>query len=125
MKLGEKVRIVRNLKQISQTWVAMKLKISQQAYQKLEQGKTIMTNNKLAEIAKLLDIDEQTIRDIDTLPIINKSNSQGKKLNSNSVFNSNRLAIDEKDRIQSIEKEVDNLKKKIDSLTHLIETKFK
>ncbi|PWK16139.1 helix-turn-helix protein [Arcicella aurantiaca] len=54
LKLGEKVSIVREMKKISQKWVATQLKVSQQSYQKLEQGETIMTNDKLIAIASIL-----------------------------------------------------------------------
>lgn len=58
---------------LSQQNVASQLGITQQAYQQLEQGKTIMTETRLTEIAKILDVTEQEIREIDKVPIINKN----------------------------------------------------
>ncbi len=73
LKIGEKASIVRRMKDLSQSNVAAQLGITQQAYQQLEQGKTIMTEAKLTEIANILEVTEQEIRDIDQVPIINKN----------------------------------------------------
>jgi transcriptional regulator with XRE-family HTH domain len=61
------------MKDLSQSNVAEQLGITQQAYQQLEQGKTIMTETKLTEIANILEVKEQEIREIDQVPIINKN----------------------------------------------------
>ena len=73
LKIGEKVRIARSITGLSQTNMGTHLGISQQAYQQLEEGKTIITETRLTEIAKILDVSEQEIRDIDKIPIINKN----------------------------------------------------
>jgi transcriptional regulator with XRE-family HTH domain len=73
LKIGEKVSIVRRMKDLSQSNVAHQMGISQQAYQQLERGETIMTETKLTEIANILEVKEQEIRDIDQVPIINKN----------------------------------------------------
>jgi transcriptional regulator with XRE-family HTH domain len=73
LKIGEKVSIVRRMKDLSQSNVAHQMGISQQAYQQLERGETIMTEAKLTEIANILEVREQEIRDIDQVPIINKN----------------------------------------------------
>lgn len=73
LKIGEKIRIVRMMKELSQQNVAVSLGIKQQAYQQLEKGHTIMTETRLTEIANILEVTEQEIRDIDKIPIINKN----------------------------------------------------
>ena len=73
LKIGEKVRIIRMMKELSQQNVAEALGIKQQAYQQIEKGNTIMTETRLTEIANILEVTEQEIRDIDKIPIINKN----------------------------------------------------
>jgi transcriptional regulator with XRE-family HTH domain len=73
LKIGEKIRIVRSTTGLSQANMGTQLGISQQAYQQLEEGKTIMTETRLTEIANILDVTEQEIRDVDKIPIINKN----------------------------------------------------
>jgi transcriptional regulator with XRE-family HTH domain len=132
LKLGEKVSIVREMKKISQKWIATQLKISQQAYQKLEQGETIMTNDKLTIIASILEIDEQMIRDIDKHPIINSNSKNCQQFgNYQPVYNNYGVkgekldAENGEDRIDILEKEMKSLKLTIESLATIIERKLK
>lgn len=43
LKIGEKIRIIRTMKELSQDNVAVLLGMTQQGYQQLEKGHTIMT----------------------------------------------------------------------------------
>jgi transcriptional regulator with XRE-family HTH domain len=131
LKLGEKVSIVREMKKIPKKWVATQLKISQQAYQKLEQGETVMTNDRLTTIASLLEVDEQMIRDIDKHPIINSNSKNCQQFGNYQPVYNNYGVREEKletengdDRIEILEKEMKNLKSTIESLAKLIEGKL-
>jgi transcriptional regulator with XRE-family HTH domain len=128
LKLGEKVSIVREMKKIPQTWLAMQLNISQQAYQKLEQGKTILTNDRLIDIASILEVEEQMIRDIDKHPIITYSSQ--KNINQEySVYKKNseldKEYLTDTNRIEFLVEEIKNLKLVIESLVNIIEKEHK
>lgn len=59
--LGSKIRFFREIKGISQEFMASKLGISQQAYQKLETGKTRIDIERAAIIAQQLELDLEFI----------------------------------------------------------------
>ncbi len=56
-----KVRQMRADKGYSQTFVALKLGISQNAYSKIESGKSTITVGKLVFIADILEVDLQEL----------------------------------------------------------------
>ncbi|MDZ7896680.1 MAG: helix-turn-helix transcriptional regulator [Arcicella sp.] len=122
LNLGEKVRVVRILREITQDYVAEKMGISQQAYQKLEKSKTIMTEGKLTEIAKILDVETQMIRDIDKFPIINTNikNCQqfGNFQPTYHNYGDKENNLNQNDRLHSIEEEVKTLKSLIETFTN-------
>ena len=119
-KLGEKVRVVRILREISQEYFAKQMGVTQQVHQKLEKGKTVMTEGKLTEIAKLLDVETQMIRDIDKFPIINTNikNCQqfGNFQPTYHNYSDKENTLSQNDRFHSIEEEVRTLKSQIESL---------
>jgi len=54
--LGIKIRKVRQLKDYSQEYVANLLKISQRAYSKIESGETKISDSRINEISKVLEV---------------------------------------------------------------------
>ena len=64
--LGYKIRKVRELKNISQYYVASQLGISQAAYSGIESGKTKINNEKLLKISNTLNVDSDAIINFDT-----------------------------------------------------------
>lgn len=121
LKIGEKVSIVRRMKDLSQSNVADLLGISQQAYQQLEQGKTIMTETKLTEIANILEVKEQEIREIDQVPIINKNLKHCQQFGNykptyyNEAIKEN-IAKAKEDEISEMKSEMSTVKKMLESL---------
>lgn len=57
----ENIRILREIKGLSQDYMAMKLDISQSGYAKLESGKCNITMQRLAEIANILEVDAKEL----------------------------------------------------------------
>lgn len=51
------IRVIREIKGLSQEYMSLRLHISQSAYAKLERGETKMTVDRLKEICKVLEID--------------------------------------------------------------------
>ena len=121
LKIGEKVSIVRRMKDLSQSNVADLLGISQQAYQQLEQGKTIMTETKLTEIANILEVKEQEIREIDQVPIINKNLKHCQQFGNykptyyNEAVKEN-IAKAKEDEISEMKNEMSTMKAMLESL---------
>lgn len=56
MKLGYNIKKIRELKNISQEYMANNLKISQSSYSDLENNKTKLSTERLEKIAELLEI---------------------------------------------------------------------
>ncbi|HSH65266.1 MAG TPA: helix-turn-helix transcriptional regulator [Bacteroidia bacterium] len=70
--IGNKIRIVRQIKGISQEAMAMKLMISQPAYSKIENGKIVLSPERLQVILDELNISEETIREFNPIDILKK-----------------------------------------------------
>ncbi len=62
--LGTKIKKIRELRNLTQDHMADKLGISQSAYSKLETDETTISQERLVQIAKALDI---TVQDISFL----------------------------------------------------------
>ncbi|QEM03723.1 helix-turn-helix transcriptional regulator [Mucilaginibacter rubeus] len=54
--VGERIRIQREIKNYSQTYMSFMLEISQPAYSNIERGTTVLTVPRLYEIAEILEI---------------------------------------------------------------------
>ena len=63
MILGHKIKNIRELKNLTQEFVAEKLDISQSAYSKIER-ETKISDEKLAQIAEILEVSEPRISQI-------------------------------------------------------------
>jgi transcriptional regulator with XRE-family HTH domain len=62
---GSKIRKIRELKNISQNYVATRLGISQAAYSMIESGKTKVTDEKLLKISEALEVPRVIILNFD------------------------------------------------------------
>lgn len=60
--LGLKIQQIRDIKKLDQTYVAKQLGISQSSYSDIESGKTKITDAKLLQIAKALDVGPEVIK---------------------------------------------------------------
>ena len=70
-RLGYKIRKIREIKNISQDFVAKHLNISQAAYSKLEIGKTKVDDDKLTRIAAALEVKPDIIENFNERFIFN------------------------------------------------------
>jgi transcriptional regulator with XRE-family HTH domain len=61
MKLGDKIRHIRELKELKQEYVARQLNLSVTAYGNIERNETDITFRRLEEIAHILAISSITI----------------------------------------------------------------
>jgi transcriptional regulator with XRE-family HTH domain len=77
LDLGHKIKILREMKGLSQEAVAMDLGISQQAFQKIESGKTKLNLSKANDIAKALDMNIETLLSFHPANYLNNCSQSG------------------------------------------------
>ena len=75
--LGRKIRMVRESRQLSQEYVAGRMKISQQAYSRLEHDGENVSLKRLKQLAEALEVPLQTLIGDDDLYIQQNYNQQG------------------------------------------------
>ncbi len=63
--IEKKIRQIRELKGISQEFVATELNLSTRAYSKIESGETQLTINRLNDISEILEVSPQEILGFD------------------------------------------------------------
>ena len=68
MKLGEKIKLIRKSKGISQEELASTLKINRNFLSRIETGKSEPTASILKNIAKLFNIDLNSLLDVKNIP---------------------------------------------------------
>lgn len=71
MKVGNKIRKIRELRNLTQEYIAYQLDISQAAYHKIESDKTNITLNRLEEIAVILEVSVIEIITFEEYEILN------------------------------------------------------
>ncbi len=69
-----KIRQIRELKNITQEFIAQELDLSTRAYSKIENGETQLTINRLNEISTILGVDPIEILGFDEKQIFNQCN---------------------------------------------------
>lgn len=119
MKLGEKIRVFRNLKGYSQEVMADGLGISTAGYGKIERNETEVTVTRLDQIASLLQVRTEDILSFDEkVSFHNYAGSQAQNLIQNQNY-TNFIEIAEyfkkiyETRIQTLEDELMTLKNRL------------
>lgn len=82
-KIENKIRNIRELKNLTQEFMADKLGISQAAYSKIENGNTKVSYEKLQDIAKIMGVKVEDIQSFETERYFNSFNNL--KGNNNGV----------------------------------------
>ena len=110
MQIASKIRKVRELKGISQEYMANKLGVTQAAYSKYEKDDKYVNFEKLAGIAELLEIDPFKLISFDENNIFNSNHQQGGTANvlyNNCSENEKKLY---EEQISHLKKEVEFLR---------------
>ncbi|MDY3520051.1 helix-turn-helix domain-containing protein [Riemerella anatipestifer] len=89
--IGYKIKNIRELKNLTQEYMAERLDISQAAYSKLEKGNTKISEEKLNKIAEILDVNPEDITDFDNKKVLNSFNNV--KGNNNGIITCNEKDI--------------------------------
>lgn len=113
MQIGKKIKILRELKNLTQEYVSSKLDITQPAYSKIENDATEITVSQLEEIAQIFGVRAEAIIGFDTESfVLDLSHS---KKSTGIVINS-QLSQDERavylDYIQNLKDQISDLKSK-------------
>lgn len=87
--VGHKVRAIREIKGISQEYLAGKLGVSQPALSKMESNETMMSYETVLEISKILEIDVNDILNFDKANIFTNCNQSGTFAGANNTFTFN------------------------------------
>jgi transcriptional regulator with XRE-family HTH domain len=106
--IGYKIRKVREIKGLTQEYVAQKLNISQPAYSKIEFGVTKLDEEKIKRLAKIFEVDPSDLLSFDENIIFNNTNQQGGNANVNTLINQlpEKLIEQYEARIKQLEEEV-------------------
>lgn len=112
MELNYKIRALRLHYNLSQQNVADLLSISQKAYSKIETGDTVLTINRLKEIAIIFKVHLWELVLIDFEVLIEQSNTGKTKNNSIKALSSSYYLIETyENKFQLLKEENDSLKK--------------
>jgi transcriptional regulator with XRE-family HTH domain len=120
MQIGEKIRKIREMKGISQDYIAKKLRISPQAYGKIEREETRLDVQRLNAIAQCMDVDPIDIINFDETQVFNNTFNNHAPHNNNFTLNHamaqnqivfEKLIESQKEHIQYLHTEVAALRK--------------
>jgi transcriptional regulator with XRE-family HTH domain len=114
--IGQKIKKLRELKNLTQSHVANELGITQSAYSKLETGETEITFQKLTRISEILGMSPEEITSFNEQMIFNVMHNQtgnGFVLQKGLSDNEKRLY---ENQIQSLKDEIQYLKKILDNM---------
>lgn len=80
MEIGKNIKQLRELKNLTQSYIAERLDMSIGGYSKIESGQTDVTFSRIKQIAEILETDLSTILNFDPKNIFNQCN------NNNSII---------------------------------------
>ncbi|MCA4893940.1 MAG: helix-turn-helix transcriptional regulator [Cytophagales bacterium] len=89
MKIGQKIRKIREMKGISQEYLATQLNISPQAYGKLEREETKLDFDRIEVIAKLMEIEPLDIVNFDESHVFNNTFNNHAEHQKNFILHNN------------------------------------
>jgi len=100
----EKIKNIRELKNLTQEYVAEKLGITQAAYSKIESGTTKISYDKLFQISNILGIEIQELLNFDSQKIFNNLNNVKGNNNGITLATKEDIATLYEDKIKLLEK---------------------
>lgn len=84
--IGNKIKNIRELKNLTQEYMAERLDISQTAYSKLERGETKVSDEKLSQIASVLEVRPEEIKAFDSQKYFNSVGNVEGDNNYNGIY---------------------------------------
>jgi len=114
-KIGDNIRRYRDLRQLSQEFMASQLNISQSSYAELENHETKLTVDRLLQIANLLELDVSLLLNSSNPTIFNLYDNQ----NANGKVE-NQYNNPPSDFIKQYQEQITHLKEEIVFLRNLV-----
>lgn len=117
MLLGEKIRILRTIKGYSQEYMASKMNISQNAYSKMETGKSKISKENLKKIGNIMEMTSEEIEAMDEHFIFNNHDQKGGQAAALMILQNSiqkerelyeRIIAEQKERIDDLEKKLND-----------------
>ncbi len=114
MQINESIRTIREIKKFKQEFMADRLGISITAYSKIESGETMMNAERLQNIAKILEVEPDFIKNFDTKTILNVHNSPQSAIGTSPTVNLTEKFVDH------LETEVAHLRSEVQKFLDII-----
>ena len=105
----QKLKQIRELKNLSQEYIATQLGLSVRAYSKIETGETQLTINRLNEISNIMGVDPIEVLGFDEKQVFNNCKQEG-NIGINHINLPEKLVQQYEDTIQSLKEQVSLLK---------------
>jgi transcriptional regulator with XRE-family HTH domain len=119
MHIGQKIKKLRELKNLTQTHVAEKLGVSQSAYSKMELGESEVTYNRLEKISEILQMKPEEVIAFNESMVFNVMNNPYggnvfSQIDQNAISDTERQLY--QDQINLLKEEVAYLKKMLEKV---------
>ncbi len=116
-KIGERVRVLREIRNLSQENMSDELKMSQQGYSRIERGDKEIKIARLEQIAKILGVKVEDILTLEDGMLFNIHHNPNS--NNGLVIIYGSSDEESKERVSLLEKEITLLKEKCEMLKQL------
>jgi transcriptional regulator with XRE-family HTH domain len=116
MHIGQKIKKLRELKNLTQTHVAEKLGVSQSAYSKMELGESEVTYNRLEKISEILQMKPEEVIAFNESMVFNVMHNQ----NGGNVFGDINNTVSDTER-QLYQDQINLLKEEVTYLKKMLE----
>jgi transcriptional regulator with XRE-family HTH domain len=116
MHIGQKIKKLRELKNLTQTHVAQKLGVSQSAYSKMELGESEVTFNRLEKISEVLEMKPEEVIAFNESMVFNVMHNQ----NGGNVFGDINNTVSDTER-QLYQDQINLLKEEVTYLKKMLE----
>lgn len=104
-----KIKQIRELKNLTQEYMAQQLGLSTRAYSKIETGETQLTIHRLNEISAILEVQPMEVLGFDDKKIFNINHSTGNN-GYNNILYPEKLVQQYEDTIQALKEQIALLK---------------
>lgn len=108
-----KIKQIRELKNLTQEYMAQQLGLSTRAYSKIETGETQLTIHRLNEISAILEVQPMEVLGFDDKKIFNINHSTGNN-GYNNIMYPEKLIQQYEDTIQALKEQIALLKLLLD-----------
>ena len=120
MHIGQKIKKLRELKNLTQTHVAEKLGVSQSAYSKMELGESEVTYGRLEKISEILEMKPEEVISFNESMVFNVMHNQ----NGGNVFGDINNTVSDTER-QLYQDQINLLKEEVSYLKKMLEKVLK